>query len=303
MKKVIVRLKGGLGNQLFGYAAARRLALANNAQLVIDDVTGFSRDRHHFRKFALDYFNIQSPRAGFFDRLEPFERYRRGIYKWLSQKKPFMQRNYLIQEGMDFDERVLSLRVKGALYLDGLWQSEGYFKDAGAVIRDDLRIDPPQDKSSREMAERIKSSNALAIHVRWHDLPGCPDTHDLDTDYYKKAVALMKDKVNSPQYFLFSDNPESARLKLGLPAEQVTFVSQNRKDHPAHNRGFDESAIIDFWLMSQCKYFIIANSTFSWWAAWLADFKDKIVVAPGKKIEGKVAWGFKGLIPDQWLKL
>ena len=108
MNKVITRIKGGVGNQLFCYAAARRLALVNNAELVIDDVTGFARDRQYRRKYMLDRFSIPFRKATSAERLEPFERYRRGIMKWLSRRKPFAERRYLEQEGIDIDERLLA---------------------------------------------------------------------------------------------------------------------------------------------------------------------------------------------------
>lgn len=142
-KKVIARIKGGLGNQLFCYAAARRLALVNNAELAIDDITGFARDRQYRRQCALDHFCIPVRKATPAERLEPIERLRRGVLKWLSRKKPFAERRYLEQEGLDFDERLLALKIKDMLFLDGLWQSEGYFKDVEKALREDLRIIAP----------------------------------------------------------------------------------------------------------------------------------------------------------------
>ena len=94
MNKIIPRIFGGLGNQLFCYAAARRLALVNDAELVIDDVTGFARDREYRRQYMLDRFRIPVRKATPAERLEPFERYRRGLMKWLSRSKPFMERHY-----------------------------------------------------------------------------------------------------------------------------------------------------------------------------------------------------------------
>src|SRR6266853_438179 len=96
--RVIARIKGGLGNQLFCYAAARRLALVNNAELVIDDVTGFVRDRQYRRRYALDHFHISVRKATPAERLEPLERYRRGLMKWLSRRKPLEERCYVEQE-------------------------------------------------------------------------------------------------------------------------------------------------------------------------------------------------------------
>jgi len=119
MKQIITRIKGGIGNQLFCYAAARRLALVNNAELIIDDVTGFARDRQYRRQYMLNRFQIPVRKATPAERLEPFERYRRGVAKWLSHRKAFTERRYLEQEGLDFDERLLSLRINGTVYIDG----------------------------------------------------------------------------------------------------------------------------------------------------------------------------------------
>lgn len=291
-KLVVSRVLGGLGNQLFCYAAARRLALVNGAELALDDVTGFVRERQYRRCYALDRFRIAARKATPAERLEPFERYRRGIAKWLSRRKPFAERRYLEQEGIDFDERLLAMKVTGTLYLDGLWQSEGYFKDVEQTIRDDLRIIPPTDAFNQRTAREIRGSHAVAVHVRWFDAPGRAGPYTLSADYYRRAIALMEGKVEAPRYFLFSDDPDAARARLALPEGRVTLVS--------HNRG-DENGYADLWLMSLCRHFITANSTFSWWGAWLGGGTGKVVVTPALKIEGRAAWGFKGLIPGNWL--
>ena len=294
MKKVITRMRGGLGNQLFCYAAARRLALVNDAELVIDDVTGFARDRQYRRRYALDRFRIAARKATPAERLEPFERYRRGLMKWMSRRRPFIERRYVEQEGLDFDARVLALKAAGTLYLDGLWQSEGYFKDVEAVIRDDLRIDPPADALNLQMAEEIRRHDAVALHVRWFNEPGSTARHNASTDYYKRAIAMIEDKVEAPRFFLFSDDPDAARRKLDLADGRVTCVS--------HNRG-DTSVFADLWLMTQCRHFITANSSFSWWGAWLATPSSKITIAPGIKLAGVTAWGLEGQIPASWIKM
>lgn len=296
MSKIICRIKGGLGNQLFCYAAARRLALVNNAELVIDNVTGFARDRQFARQYMLDHFHIPCRMATPAERLEPFERYRRGLLKLLSRKLPFAKRSYIEQTGFDYEERLLGLKVNSDRYVDGLWQSERYFKDVEQIIREDLQIIPPTDELNQRMADKIRTCNAVALHVRWFNVPGSNGIHNLAVDYYHRAIALMEEKIHSPHFFLFSDSPEAARALLDLPENKVTFVS--------HNLG-DENAYADLWLMTQCKHFITANSTFSWWGAWLAASSDKIVVTPAIKQAWvqETNWGFEGLIPDQWIKL
>lgn len=296
MNKIICRIKGGLGNQLFCYAAARRLALANNAELIIDEVTGFARDRQFARQHMLDHFRISCRKATPAERLEPFERYRRGLLKILSSRLPFAKRRYIEQEGFCYEERLLTLSVNCNLYIDGLWQSERYFKDVEQIIREDLRIIPPIDELNQKMADKIRTCNAVALHVRWFNPPGSRGIHNLAVAYYHRAIAIMEEKIHSAHFFLFSDSPEAARVLLNLPESKVTFVS--------HNMG-DENAYADLWLMTQCKHFITANSTFSWWGAWLAESSEKIVVTPAIKQEviQETNWGFDGLIPDQWVKL
>jgi Glycosyl transferase family 11 len=290
--KIIVRIKGGLGNQLFAYAAARRLAIVNQAELVIDDVTGFSRDLQYQRRYGLDQFSIPIRKATSSERLEPFERYRRGMLKWISGKKPFLERSYLEQEGIDFDRRLLDVKVSTMLYLDGLWQSENYFKDIEQIIREDLRITPPEDAENLQMAAKIAGCNGVALHVRWFEDPNSAGVHNLSIDYYQKAIALIEQKVDSPHYFLFSDNPAAAAKKINLPERDVTFVS--------HNLG-DKNAYADLWLMSQCQHFITANSTFSWWAAWLGNNSTKVITTPlCSAVTEVTAWNFDGLIPENW---
>lgn len=292
--KIVSRIRGGLGNQLFCYAAARRLAVVNGTELVLDDVSGFVRDHEYQRKYALDNFHIPVRKATPAERLEPFERYRRGLRKWLSLRKPFDQRSYIEQEGIDFDKRLLSLTVKGTVYLDGLWQGEGYFKDIEGIIREDLRIIPPEDMLNQKIADEICNRNAVSLHVRWFAAPGSVADHNVSSDYYIRAVRMIESKVNSPHYFLFSDDPEAARTKLQLPSGRVTFVSHNR---------CEDGACADLWLMTLCRHFIIANSTFSWWGAWLAGrSEEKMVICPSR-YRTTAEWDFNGQIPDIWLKV
>lgn len=292
--KVIVRVRGGLGNQLFCYAAARRLAVVNNVELVIDDETGFTRDYFYGRRYMLDRFNILARKATPSEKMEPFERWRRGLKKMISRRRKFESRRYIEQEGLDFDKRLLTLKVSDLLYLDGYWQSEGYFKDIEDTIREDLLIRPPEDVMNQRMAEKIHNSRAVALHVRWFDAPGCRTTCNISTDYYRRAIVLMEERVESPHYFVFSDDSAAAVAQYDLSGSQVTLVS--------HNRG-DENAYADLWLMAQCQHFIIANSTFSWWGAWLAEEKEKCVVTPDLVVDGKTCWGFKGLVPTRWMRI
>jgi hypothetical protein len=295
---IVPRIFGGLGNQLFSYAAARRLALVNNAELVIDDVSGFRYDSKHKRHYQLDHFTIPCRKATPAEHLEPFSRIRRNLLRRWNRFLPFERRRYLAQEGMDFDPRLLDLRPTKMLYLEGYWQSEGYFKDMESQIRQDLRIIPPIDAANLACSEAIRLCPAIAVHVRFFDEPASVENtiaNNTSGDYYKRAIQIIEAKVSDAHYFLFSDHPEAARSRIPLTDDRITLIY--------HNQG-DENAYADLWLMTQCQHFIIANSTFSWWGAWLADNPQKIVIAPGfEKRVGVSSWGFKGLLPEAWIEV
>jgi len=145
------------------------------------------------------------------------------------------------------------------------------------------------------MAKQIMSNLSIAIHVRFFDAPDDNGTNNTPHAYYSRAVKQMRILVPGAHYYVFSDRPEAAQTCIPLPDDRVTYVS--------HNNG-DENAYADLWLMSLCDNFIIANSTFSWWGAWLAQNKNKIIIAPGfEKRTGASSWGFDGLIPQNWIKL
>lgn len=294
MKKVIARLKGGLGNQLFCYAAARRLALVRGAELLLDDVSGFARDLTYKRKFGLAPFEIPCRRTTPWERFEPFERYRRGVAKLLARRRPFERRAYIEQKGDAYEPRLLDLAPSRDIVLDGLWQDERYFADVAETLRRDLRITPPEDAANREMGERIRAANAVSLHVRWFASPdAAANPHNVPPEFYRRAVERMEALVPGAHYFVFSDKPEAARAILDMPPERYTVVSHNQSD---------EMAYADLWLMSQCRHFILANSTFSWWGAWLGEKPGSVVIAP-RVAPHPGGWDFVSLVPERWTLL
>jgi hypothetical protein len=288
--KIIVRISGGLGNQLFTYAAARRLSLLNNAELVIDDETGFIRDHIYRRSYGLDAFSIAARKATNAEKLKPFDRIRRGFLRAQAKRIPFEKRAYVYQEGPDFDPRLLRLRPQGTVYMEGCWQSENYFVDVAHTIRSDLRPSGVLSASHLETEAAIRNCCAVALHVRWFNPPGTTG-QNAPRDYYHRAVAFFESRLHQPHYFVFSDNVEAVRKYLPLPVRNVTYIN---------HRGPDSSPHTDLCLMSQCDHFIIANSTFSWWGAWLAANPQKIIVAPSVTTVSAPAWTFRGLIPEAW---
>ncbi|MEI7989701.1 MAG: alpha-1,2-fucosyltransferase [Chloroflexota bacterium] len=294
---IITRIMGGIGNQLFCYAAARRLALKNNAELIIDDVSGFARDFKYRRQYQLGRFAIACRCANPSERMEPLSLIRRYLKRAYNRRWPFEDRSYIQQDGVDFDPRLFLVKPRGRVYLDGYWQSEGYFKDVENIIRADLKITQPVDGANLEMAERIRACLAVAVHVRFFDAPDAFGGNNAPSDYYQLAIKQMESILSGAHYFVFSDQPDAARNSLPLPGNRITFVS--------HNKGGD-NAYADLWLMTQCRHFVIANSTFSWWGAWLAANADKQVIAPGFQPYGAnqvCSWNFDGQLPKEWIKI
>jgi hypothetical protein len=180
--------------------------------------------------------------------------------------------------------------------MEGYWQSELYFKDIEKELRDELQIKSPHGPVNIKMAENIQNSQSVCMHVRQlYSMPKTSKAVPLDhrdpranfvgIDYYNKAVRLIVEKVKNPHFFVFSDYPERTKKNLCFDYP-TTFVDHNDSDKDYE----------DLWLMSGCKYFIIGNSTFSWWGAWLSSFENKIVIAPSKILANNI-----DIIPKCWI--
>jgi hypothetical protein len=294
--KIIVRLFGGLGNQLFSYAAARRLAFVSGADLIIDDITGFSNDKIYGRFYQLDHFNIKCRKANYRERLEPFSRVRRILNYKINSYLPLDYRTYIKQEGNDFESKMIYLQPKNSVtHIEGYWQSEGYFMDISDILRDELKIIPPVDVNNQKMAELIRAYKSVAVHIRFFEDKEFLDLDNILVNYYNQAINLIEQLFPESHFFIFSDRPHDVGNFIPLPESRFTLVALNHGDNLAY---------ADLWLMTQCNHFIIANSTFSWWGAWLASSPDKKVIAPGFRQNLRTtAWGFDGLLPSSWIKL
>lgn len=276
---VVVRLVGGLGNQLFEYAAARRLALKNNVPLKLDTISGFQRDSFR-RHYALSSFYIQEHFAAPADCfLTIGGRVKRKIMRECDKRQPFERRRYIQEEFCHFDQRLVDLKVTRKIYLEGCWQSIKYFEDIEPVIRQDLRFKPIVDPHYQALAEQIQKKESVCVHIRHlRDIA-------VDDQYYKRAMTLISERVRQPHFFVFSDDPAWAANNFLIDGPK-TIISPDGAHKDYH----------DLWLMSCCKYFIIAYSTFSWWGAWLSDFANKVVIAPADKFDNKI-----DMIPRDWI--
>jgi hypothetical protein len=296
-KQVVVQISGGLGNQFFQYAMGRRLALANGVPLVLDHRSCFPRDRFR-RKFTLDKFNIQ---CGFVAEGDSYAswagRVRRRIDRWRNRGRP-LERRYYVEEEVPqvFQPELLACRVRQRMFFAGYWQHEEYFRDMSATVRRDLTLKAAPDPRSVELAAKIRAVNAVCLHVRrLYALPNeanaRPRAEDekllVDPTYYQRALELVVGSVPNPHIFVFADYPDWAREHIRTPWP-LEFVTHNGAE-----RDYE-----DFWLMSQCRHFVIANSTFSWWAAWLAESAGKVVVAPRMAL-GRMLQS----VPREWQSL
>lgn len=296
MRKIIIlKLKGGLGNQLFSYAFSLHLANLNHANLYIDIFTGFKYDKVYNRSFALENFNITAnilPSNFYNKHFNPFV-YR--ITKKIILKTPFLFQKYLIEKSICFDNKYLEYKIRNKCYIDGYFQSEKYFSNIDHIIRKEFKIKEPIDVENVIMSNLIKSKKeSVMIHIRWFDKNINNSKNNAAKEYYSLAIEYLKKRNNNLHFFVFSDDSNLAKTlieKLNVP---FTIVSHNNSESKAY---------ADLWLMSLCKYFIIANSTFSWWGAWLSENEDKIIIAPKMKVDGLSSWGFNDLIPKSWIQL
>jgi len=268
---VIVKLMGGIGNQMFQYAAGRRLALKREVELKLD-LTWF--EGQNKRTYALEPFNIVADFTTT-DEIRLFKGSREGQHgsflAMFSKKHSKSSSAEFREKSFEFDPEVLEL--PGDTYLDGYWQNEKYFTDVGDTIRTELSVEARQCGRDVEIFKKIRSSSSVSLHIRRGDYISDKKTGDFhgscSIDYYLNAAEYMTDLLNDPHFFVFSDDPEWVRTEFDFP-KKMTLIDNN-----SPNRGHE-----DMRLLSQCDNHIIANSSFSWWGAWLCDYPDKIVIAP-----------------------
>ena len=287
---IIVKLMGGLGNQLFQYAAGRSLAHAKQTELFIDP-TFYDNQSGNIEKrnYSLEAFNIK-PAFATKAELNKFDK--PGLFLKVSDKlRPYYKKRYYFEQHFHFDTNFFQSASSSVLV--GFWQSEKYFHQISDVIRKDFTLTGELSAKTKELQQVIANSNSVSIHIRRGDYVKNPETlrnHGVcEIDYYEAAMKLIAENVSNPDYFVFSD--DIAWVKENLTVNRpVTFVNHNDGNH----------AYEDMYLMSQCKHNIIANSTFSWWAAWLNNNANKIVIAP-KKWFNEFNGNTKDLFPAGWM--
>lgn len=276
---VLIRLMGGLGNQMFQYAFGRRMALVHKTELVLDQTLLLDKSKLHelvtHRDFDLDIFNLHGYRWATEEEIFLFNGNPKvSVVKKISRKikNSFSPKQLVIQNFNEWNENYLSL--KNNVCFVGRWQSELYFKDAADQIRKDFTITSLLSNEIVSQASKIKSCESVCLHIRRGDLVTSTlyssTIGALTMDYYTQALGYIRGKVSNPIFFIFSDDIEWCRANIVLP-EQTFYMDNSTAGKKAEGH---------LYLMQQCRYFIISNSTYAWWGAWLANAENKIVIYP-----------------------
>lgn len=286
---IIVNLKGGLGNQMFQYAFGRALSLTNKDILKLDTMS-LSKAKalgNIYRPFDLEAFNIYKDIAAPDEVLRL--QYRHGL---LSKFTKIFKQKVLRQSNVIFNKSFLSL--SGNQYLDGYWQSPLYFQSIRETLLADFTLTEPLKGSGKALQELITSFNSVSIHIRRGDYVQNPrvlrENGICSASYYKQAVAEIEVTQKDITYFVFSDDIDWVKNNLDLPGDNVNYIEDATLTVPQ-----------ELYLMSMCKHNIIANSSFSWWAAWLNQNPEKTVIAPTPWFD-TIEYD-KDLIPKSWIQL
>ena len=278
---------------MFQYAFGRALADDLGENLFLDLTTLRDkkiREGFTYRKFELQQFPVRAALADQNllnsiiaypnNRLESFLL---GFLKYLGSITHLHERKF------SYDEDILK-SLRGNIFAIGFWQSEKYFAKWANQIRSDLKMKAPEDEQNLKYLVRIQNTNAVSIHVRRGDYVE-NSTHPLcKIGYYEDAIAIIREKVPEPMFFIFSDDTDWVHANLSIN-DNCCIIEHNKQNGTA-----------DMYLMSQCKHHIIANSSFSWWGAWLNESSDKIVIAPQKWFYN-TSIDTNDLIPERWISI
>lgn len=291
---ICVRLKGGLGNQMFQYATGRRLACLHNVPLKLD-LSWFRKNLPGVtpRSYSLGHFPIHAVPATDHEIAQLYVPQPGRIRSFINTISPRYTKTHIRARNFHFDPTILCLPDN--IYLDGYWQSEKYFSDITPVIRSDFTMSTVPEGRNQEVAKTIEGSNAISIHFRRGDYvtdaKSVARYSECSINYYRRAVELVSLQVKRPHFFVFSDDPSWVREHFTIP-HTMAVVDNNGSDN-AHE---------DLRLMSMCRHHIIANSSYSWWGAWLNPRPDKLVIAPSLWFN-ETSFDTKDLLPPSWLRV
>ena len=282
--------KGYLGNQMFQYAAARSVALREDVPLHLD-LSWFGTDPA--RQFALSHFNIEASTSADTQVSKNSLLARVGRRIKRSVGMPEYGLRVFTEKSFRYDPTIQNAHAP--VYLDGHFQSEKYFSPMHQQISSDFTIRNEPHQNTKDILSKIIATDSICIHIRRGDYVSNPQANayhgTCSFDYYHAGLDIVCRGLKRPHCFLFSDEPTWVRdnFHLDLPVTVVDIHSAQE----AHE---------DLRLMSACQRFVIANSSLSWWGAWLASGSDKCVVAPKRWFNGG-CHDTCDLIPDGWVQV
>jgi len=289
---IVAKLIGGLGNQMFQYAFGYRLAQLSGTELKLD-IAAFEKYKLH--KVAIHHLNVNYNSLLIGDRKVNRLTNEYGVRAMLKKAKLVKPKIKIIQETTPGFRKELVTNYTQDVYLDGFWQSEKYFKGAEDEIREHLMVITQPSPANQQMLSTIKKTNAISVHIRRADYVTNPHTlsfHGIcSMEYYQKAADLVKSKVDNPVFFVFSDDIAWAKENINFNTEQF-FADMNNAD----------TNYEDLRLMYSCKHHIIANSSFSWWGAWLNPLKEKMVIAP-RTWFSQQGLDAGDIVPESWIRI
>ncbi|MBN9332130.1 alpha-1,2-fucosyltransferase [Devosia sp.] len=286
-KAYITALTGGLGNQMFQYAMGRALAERHGAPLLLD-VRGLQHDA--LRSYALSHFRISAELASEADMPRELGRLGRRLHRlprWLTGQ------TRIVEQGFPFDPTILDLSPP--LHLSGNWQSDRYFSSYADIIRGEFQLREAFTPDRQAIADLLTERPMISVHVRRGDYVSNATTNayhgTCEPEWYDAARQRLAQQLGNAEYMVFSDDPDWARANL-KDFSSAVFVEP--KDD-----GRDEQ---DMHLMALCHHHIIANSSFSWWGAWLNPKPGKEVIAPLNWFRS-AQHDTRDLIPANWTRL
>lgn len=286
--KIIVKFNGGLGNQMFQWAFGRMLEQTTDAEVAFD-MSYFTK--RYARPYQLDIFNIEPNFVQ--DNLLKLKLNIMWALRKNLEGKNFFGTTFISEKQFNFDPKLA--KIKDSAYVEGFFQSDLYFNSIEEKLREDFKFIADISDESKACAEKIRSSNSISLHIRRGDYVQKKRYQDVyatcSLDYYARGVEYIAQKCPDPTLFIFSDDIDWVKQNLKLPYEMI-FVT--------HNAG--KTSYEDMWLMSLCANNIIANSSFSWWGAWLNNNKEKIVIAPQKWFNDDNVVQ-TDVIPKSWVRL
>ncbi|MBB6271534.1 hypothetical protein HDF26_001961 [Pedobacter cryoconitis] len=292
---IIVKIWGGLGNQMFQYASAKGLSIKHNDQLQID-ISHYGKllADETPRSYRLDVFpNITDQIANqkSISTIVPDFKYGflNKLYKIINKSIYGFNKSFVIEKQMGFST-IADYGDKN-IYLDGYWQSEQYFNNSVEDIRTHFDLEYLCEiPELSEISKKIKAVNSISIHVRRGDYVTNTNANSYhgvcSLDYYEKAIQKMAENNSNLEFFVFSDDVDWCKHNLKIPYTHE-YISTREDFH-------------DLYLMSLCKHNIIANSSFSWWGAWLNKNLNKTVIAPEKWFSTMPS---RDIIPISWLTI